>query len=91
MELLIEFVGELLFEGIFEIIQNKKVPRIIRYPFIVLFIIIYGGLIFILSSVAVKSFRNDEVAIGILLIAFSLFLLIADISFFIKFKNKKLP
>lgn len=32
MELLFEILGEIFFEGIFEIIKNKNISKWIRYP-----------------------------------------------------------
>lgn len=36
MELLFEFLGEIFFEGIIEIIKNKKISKWIRYPLFLL-------------------------------------------------------
>lgn len=41
MEFLIEFVLEILFEGSMELSTNKKIPKWIRYIFMVLIILLF--------------------------------------------------
>lgn len=51
MEFLAELLFELIFEGCFELSSNKKLPRYVRYPFIILivlfFLTVILGLIFL--------------------------------------------
>lgn len=41
MDFLIEVIGELFFEGVFELATNKKISKFVRYPALVLISIIY--------------------------------------------------
>lgn len=79
MDLLFEFLIELIFEGTIELSSSKKVPKIIRYPLIVLIVLIFS--IFIIGLLILGIFSLDEnIGMGIFLIILSLIFLL----FFIK-------
>lgn len=89
MEILIEFLGELLFEGIVELAKDERVPKAIRYPLLALFAVLYGIIIILLIMLAIKAIKVKNMVIGVFFLLCSLLLLILFISFFIKSKNKK--
>ncbi len=75
MELLFEFIFELVFEGSIEVSKNRKIPKYIRYPLIViisLFFIMVIGLIFWGGILALK----ENLIVGIFLILLGLFMFI---------------
>lgn len=84
MEILFEFIGELFFEGIIEIIKNKKISKWIRYPLLLVMGVFYLALFVILSIIDFKLFMNKEVLLGILFLILLLIILIAFIVFIIK-------
>ena len=83
MELLIEILLELVFEGSIEISSNKKVSKWIRYPLIVLIILFF--MIVILGLLILGIIMLDEnVYAGIFMIAITIILMISAV---IKFKK----
>ncbi len=83
MELLFEFILELIFEGSIELSKSRKIPKYIRYPliiFIILFFIAVIGLIFLTGILSIK----QNIFIGIFFILIGLLTLIMSI---IKFKK----
>lgn len=83
MELIFEFIFELLFEGSISLSKNKKVPKTIRYLLIMLlllFCICIIGFIFFISILVLK----ENIFAGIFIILFGIILLI---SMFFKFKK----
>lgn len=88
MEYIIEFIFELLFEGSLEISKNKKVPKYIRYPLIVIiliFFILVIGLILLTGILSLK----ENIIIGLLFIIIGLLLLTLSIIKFIKIYLKR--
>lgn len=83
MELLIEILIELILEGSIELGSNKKVPKIIRYPLVLLIILFFIVVIFGVIILGITSLDKNIWA-GILLIILGSMLLIAAI---IKFKK----
>lgn len=73
MEFLAEILFELIFEGCFELSSNKKLPKYIRYPFIVLivlfFLTVILGLIFLGFMILDKTVLGGVfiILVGILL------------------------
>lgn len=59
MELLIEFLGEILFEGLTEIIKSKKISLWIRVPLFILISGFYLGIMFLLLWVSIKALKNN--------------------------------
>lgn len=88
MELLIEILGEIFFEGIFELSQNKKVPKSIR--FIILFIIglIYGAILCFLVILSIKAVRSNDIIVAIFFGLCSVLLILLLIAFSKKIKQK---
>lgn len=83
MDLLIEIILELILEGSIEISSNRKVPKWIRYPLILILTILFSIIIvgiFILGLYIYK----ESIILSILLIICSIALLIGCI---IKFKK----
>lgn len=66
MDFLIEFVGEILVEGLFELATNKKVSKIIRYPLLTLFILLYLGLVGLLILLGIRLYFDNRLASYIL-------------------------
>lgn len=87
MEMLLEFIGELFFEGIIEVIKNEKVPKIFKLVASILFGFIYGGILFILINLVIEAFQTGQILYGIFFILV-IFLLIISIIFCLK-KIKK--
>ncbi len=78
MEYLFEFILELVFESSIEASKNNKIPKIIRYPLIVLislFFIAVIGLIFLAGILSLK----ENIFVGIFLIFIGLITLIMSI------------
>ena len=83
MDFLIEVVLDLVFEGGIELSKNRKVPKIIRYPLIVIILLFFAVIIiglFIIGVVILK----QSVILGIIMIASSIVLLVSAI---VKFRN----
>lgn len=66
MDFLIELIGEIFIEGLFELATNKKVPVVIRYPILSLFILLYLAVILLLIYLGIKSYTNNKLASMIL-------------------------
>lgn len=83
MEFIFEFILELIFEGSIEVSKNRKIPKYIRYPLIViisLFFILVIGLIFFTGILSLKK----NLLLGIALILIGMLMLIMSV---IKFKK----
>lgn len=83
MEFIFEFILELIFEGSIEASKNRKIPKYIRYPLIViisLFFILVIGLIFFTGILSLKK----NLLLGIALILIGMLMLIMSV---IKFKK----
>ncbi len=83
MDLVIEFLMELLFEGAMEVSKNRKVSNWIRYPLIIFIVLLFGFVIFGIFILGIAS-RKENLLLSILLIALSIFILVASI---LKFKK----
>lgn len=84
MEIIIELLVELLFEGTFEISKNKKVPKFIRYPLILLIILLFIGVISLIFFTGILIYKETSKICGILLMLIGVALLVSSI---IKFKK----
>lgn len=83
MEYIFEFILELVFESSIDASKNKKIPKYIRYPLIViiaLFFIIVIGLIFLAGILSLK----ENVVAGIFFILIGIFMTIMSIAKFRK-------
>lgn len=90
MEFIFEFLIELIFEGVVEASKNHKVPKAIRYPLILLIVLLYIGVIFIVFFTGVLAYQRINRIYGILLIIIGCILLVYSIRKFIKvYKYKK--
>lgn len=84
MEIIIEFLVELLLEGTFEISKNRKVPKFIRYPLILLIVLLFIGVISLIFFTGILIYKETSKICGILLILIGVALLVLSI---IRFKK----
>lgn len=84
MEYLIEAILDLILEGSIEISKNKKVPKWIRYPLIVLLCLFFMIVILGLLILGIY-FLDKNIFIGLL---FMLISIILGIGIFIKFRKE---
>ena len=61
-ENLIELIGEIFIEGLFELATNKKVPKLIRYPLLTLFILLYLALVGLLILLGIRIYFDNKLA-----------------------------
>lgn len=66
MDFLIELIGEIFIEGLFELATNKKVPKLIRYPLLTLFILLYLALVGLLILLGIRLYFDNKLASFIL-------------------------
>lgn len=90
MELIIEFVIELLLEGSFELSKNLKTPKWLRYPLIFLVILFFIAVITIIFLVGYLVLEESPI-IGILLIIIAAAFGVYCISKFIDLYIKRNP
>lgn len=83
MELIIEFIMELIFEGGVEASKSKKVPKCIRYFLIAIIVLFFAVVIFGMFLLGIAAL-NENILFGIFLIALSLLFLFLSIK---KFKE----
>lgn len=83
MELLIEILLDLIFEGSIEISSNKKVPKWIRYPLIVLITLFFIIVIIGILILGILLF-NENIYASLIMIILSLVILVSGIT---KFKK----
>ncbi len=89
MDLIIEFVVELALEGVMEVGTNKKVPKWLRYPALILILLIYTILIGGLLLIGINLLKTKLLG-GIVIILIDIILLLLTIYTFIKkIKEKK--
>ncbi|MBQ9659155.1 MAG: hypothetical protein IJV31_10420 [Clostridia bacterium] len=82
MELLLEFIFTLIFEGSIEVAKDRKISKWIRYPLIILlsvFFISVIGLIIYVSIGMILSKEHYSPLGGILLLAFVIILIVSAI------------
>lgn len=90
MELIIEFIIELILEGSFELSKNLKTPKWLRYPLIILVILFFLAVIAIIFIVGYLSLKENTI-IGLLIIIISIALAVYSISKFIDIYIKRNP
>lgn len=88
MELLFEFLGEIFFEGIIEIIKNKKISKWIRYPLFLLISAFYLAIFAALLIICIKLFIKKEILGGVVMLFIVFLLLVLYICFFRKLIKK---
>lgn len=86
MDFLIELIGEIFIEGLFELSTNKKVTKIVRYPLFILFVLLYLGIIGVLVLLGIKLYVKNKVASLLLWILATLLVVITLVSFRKKLK-----
>ena len=79
MEFLIELLIELIIEGSIEISENEKVSKWIRYPLIVLIILVFTVIIFGILIIGIY-YMKEKIYVALLLISISFILLISAIN-----------
>ena len=70
MELLFEILGEIFFEGIFEIIKNKNISKWIRYPLFIFINALYLVILGIFLIISIKLFTKKEILVLCFLFCF---------------------
>ncbi len=88
MEILLECLFELAIEGTMELGTNIKVPKVIRYPVLVLILLFFAGVIvgmFVLGVVLWK----DDLFFGILMMILGMFFLVGTIVSAYRFYQQK--
>lgn len=75
MEFILEFIFELLFEGGEAFCKSRKVSKWIRYPIMVVFFLMYAGVVFLIFF-ASWVFRHESVLGSILFAALGVFFLV---------------
>ena len=89
MELIFEFIAEIVSELIFEGSRNSKINKFIRYPLIALVIAFFSGAIFLMIFLSVKLWK-ENIAGAVFFLAVGILMLVASIKAFKKeyIKNK---
>lgn len=78
MDLVIDFIVEIILEGIVELIQNKNISRWIRYPLLIAISIFYIFIFSVLVMILPDAFK-ENIYIGIVLLCLEIVLLIGVI------------
>ena len=86
MELLVEILIDLIFEGTIELSANKKVPRLIRYLLILIISLFFLAIIGVILIIGLSLYSKNKIS-SIIIILLSILILIASI---ITFKKKYL-
>lgn len=86
MDLFIEIIAETILEGILELSMNKKISKWIRYPALILIILIYTLLIGGLLIIGIKSLRNTLVGGTIIILLDALIFILTILAFKKKIK-----
>lgn len=74
MELILEFVFELIFEGTIDLSVNKKVPWPLRMLACLILLVVYGGLLSLLGYVGVSLMQEGNAVGGVIFIIVDVFL-----------------
>lgn len=74
MELFIELLLELLFEGASELSNNKKVPKWLRYTILSVLLLILSAIVMGLIVISVMLILNGELWAGLIIIAVGILL-----------------
>ena len=78
MDIIFELLLELVLEGTIELSKSVRVPRFIRYPLIVLLVLLSLGVIGIIFAVGVW-ILGENVLLGLLLIALALLMAVMGV------------
>lgn len=90
MELIIEFIIELILDGSFELSKNLKTPKWLRYPLIILVLLFFIAVIAIIIIVGFLALKESTI-IGLLLIIISIAFAVYSIAKFIDIYIKRNP
>ena len=90
MDLIIEFIIELILEGSFELSKNLKTPKWLRYPLIILVLLFFIAIIAIIFIVGLMTLKESTI-IGLLLIIISVAFTVFSIAKFIDIYIKRNP
>lgn len=91
MDLLIEFIFELLFEGSIEITKSKKESKWIRYPLIVLLSFFILAIILLIAFLGIKILLSDKsysIFCGLFLIMIDIIFIVSIVKTINKEKEK---
>lgn len=88
MEYLFEFILELLLEGSIEVSKNRKIPKYIRYPLIIMVVLFFLAVIGLIFLVGILSWK-ENIFLGMFFILIGLFMFIMSIIQFRKTYLKK--
>lgn len=83
MDDIIEILLELILEGGFELSNNKKTPKWIRYPLILIISLLYLGVVILIFYLGIW-IQKESIALSIAFIILSIAMLIGGIN---KFKQ----
>lgn len=83
VEIIFEFIIELIAEGTIELSKSIKVPKYIRYPLIVIIALFFVGIIGLVLFAGIVSLEQN-IVLGIVLIALALLMFLVGISKFRK-------
>lgn len=83
MEILFEFIFELIFESGIEASKNKKLPKYIRYPLVAIVSLFFIAVIGLIIAVGVFVL-NENVLFGVFLILIGILMVLTSV---IKFKK----
>ena len=83
MDLIFEFIVELILDGTIELCKSRKVPKFIRYPLIILMALFFAAVICIIILTGIAALQGYLI-LGIILILFGLLMLVMAV---IKFRK----
>lgn len=92
MEILFEFIFELLFEGSVEVAKSRKAPRWIRYPIIALLslcIIAVVLLFFVLGIFLIIKNESYSLFLGLVFLIIDVLFVVSIIKKIKEFRNRK--
>lgn len=82
MDIILEFLFEVIVDGSFELVTHKKVPLIIRIIAGIFVFAVYGGLIGLCFFLGIKNSQIVLIALGIII------LLLSFLAIYRKYKEK---
>jgi hypothetical protein len=74
MEFIVEIIFECILEGMMQICYSQRIPKVIRYFFMVLIALFFASVIGMIAFLGIFLW-NENILLGIFLIAIALFLL----------------
>ena len=86
LDIVCEFLFDLILEGAIAGVASRKVPMIIRVLLAALILVLYGGLIFIIFYIAIK---DKSILVGIVGVLMALIVFMAAQKKYVEYKHKK--